>query len=447
MTHRYSRHIAILVGAALVAAMSLGASQSLWGGEREVGLGAGSASRSLSDASRSAAPSPAATGGFPMTGVSLTAALPRVPSGGLQQLSDATIPVAPADADPKVLRALPPIAPESSPAVLEPDRNLTPSSGKMAPASGVGAASHNTGASHDACGPCGGGGGLACECRLRPVHEGWLDNTLVFIAGDGWKNIFDDDDNNNFGFRSGFNMGVRLPGGRAVRGQIGMSYGAYDFHGREELLSRDDPIEQQIFATAGMYKRSSVTCGDKLAWGAVYDLLVADEAGERADQLRLAQLRAYVGYALGEGDEIGVWTATRLLNDYAPAQRVKVNVTDQANLFWHHTWKLGGDTSAYVGWADDPGSVVVGLNGRVPLNHRVALFGNVHYIIPGTTGGDLHPTLPIDDVFAQEAWNVSFGISFYRGGKAVSPNVSGVFGLPLLSVADNGSFSYQARMF
>ena len=295
----------------------------------------------------------------------------------------------------------------------------------------------------DSCDNCGGRGGLDCNaCGQR-----WFDNTEAFIAGDGWKNIFDDDDNNNFGFRTGVNLGIALPGPSAVRGQTGASYGGYDFHGRESLLSRDDPIEQQIFVTAGLYKRSDVARGDSLAWGVVYDVMDSRAAGERADRLRLAQLRSYVGWAISERNEVGIWSAFRLMNDYAIAQRVRVNTTDQVNAFWHRNWCFGGDTVGYVGWADDPGSVVIGLTARAPLNHRFALLGNVQYIVPSTTGGDIHPTLGTDDIFNQEAWNVSFGLVFYPGAKAAPTNVSGYQGLPLLPVADNGSFTFQAPLF
>ncbi|MHB0957539.1 MAG: DUF6666 family protein [Pirellulaceae bacterium] len=277
-------------------------------------------------------------------------------------------------------------------------------------------------------------------------EEGWLDNTFVFLAGDGWRNIFDDG-SSNFGFRAGFNTGIDLPSDRATMVQVGMSYGAYDFHGREQRLSRDDPIEQQLFATAGLFKRSDVCEGDRFAWGVVYDLLIADEAGARTDSLRLGQVRSQVGYALSESDEVGVWAAFRLMRDDAPGQDLLVNVTDQANLFWHHNWNRGADTWAYVGWADDPGDVVVGLRGEAPLNGHVALLANVHYILPSTRGGDRHPSLDVDNCFNQEAWNVSFGIAIYRCGKAIAPTVSGVRGVPLLPVADNGTLSYQAGLF
>jgi hypothetical protein len=294
------------------------------------------------------------------------------------------------------------------------------------------------------CQPC--GCAAACGgCGL--LGRGWFDNTAFFFAGDGWKSIFDDDDNNNFGFRLGFNTGLALPGLSATRGQIGASYGAYDFHGREGLLGGDDPIEQQLFLTAGLYRRSDVPDGDRISWGAVYDVLFTENAGEGADDIRLAQIRGTIGYSIGNSDEIGVWAAFRLMSSFAQIEQARVNITDQVNAFWHHTWSYGGDTWLYVGWADDPGETVLGLRGEMPLNDRVALFGNFHYVIPGTRGGDMHPRLPVDDIFNQETWNVSFGIVFYPGAKAGSRTVSGDRCLPLLPVADNASFNMQAPMF
>ncbi len=457
MTSYSFRHSAKVLGAILLGVVSLSWSIESRGEERWPG---DVRSHRLSDTKRPGAkkteepgrlqePKVIAEAAFRLTDRGAEAAFPRVPGILLSKLADAAIPALPDELNGKTMEkpihALPPID-------VDPN-TITPPADAIATLGGACAACETCG-SRDRCVACDarstcdtcGGSGLACDCRYRQNNDGWFQNTTVFLAGDAWKNIFDDDDNNNFGFRTGFNMGVGLPGDRGVRGQVGISYGAYDFHGRESLLSSDDPIEQQVFATAGLFKRSSIDSGDRIAWGAVYDVMASEDAGERADRLKLAQLRGYLGYALNERNEIGTWLAFRLMDDYAPRQRVKVNVTDQVNLFWHRNWKLGGDTTAYVGWADDPGDVVIGLNGRVPLNNHVALFGNVHYIIPSTTGGDVHPSIGTDDIFSQEAWNVTFGIMFYRGGKAISPTVSGISGLPLLPVADNGTFSYQADM-
>jgi len=410
------------------------------------------------------------TASFRMTDHGLKSAYPRAPGMLLSELVDAAVPVSPDQQPLDVSRALPPL--DVHPSTIESPEEGAAGLGQPCPAC-------------EACnrfevaGPC-------CDARERDTcatgirqrragtlgassrvgcwgWRGWFQDAQVFLAGDGWKNNFDDDRNNNFGLRTGFNLGVPFPGDQAVRGQIGMSYGAYDFHGREQplqsllpdlRLSRDDPIEQQVFATAGLFKRSRVSVADPLAWGAVYDVMMSRSAGDAADSLKLAQLRGYVGFALNDRNEIGSWMSWRLMRDEAirntltpgVTERVLVNVTDQANLFWRHQWARGGDTMAYVGWADDPGDVVVGLNGRVPLNHHAALFGNFHYVIPSTTGGDNHPTIGTDDIFTQEAWNVSFGIVLYGGRRAVFQDISGPAGLPLLPVADNASFSFQGEL-
>ena len=112
-----------------------------------------------------------------------------------------------------------------------------------------------------------------------------------------------------------------------------------------------------------------------------------------------------------------------------------VRAQDQVNGFWHHNWAFGGDTTFYTGWADDPGTWTFGGFGQVPLNDNVALFGSTNYVISGESNsilGQIH-----------ETWNVSIGLVYYFGGKASNPSVSGYQGLPLLPVADNGTFAIQ----
>ncbi len=413
-------------------------------------------SQSARGADATRAEQTSATGAsFRMNDQGVTSGFPRASGKLLAELTDPTLP-ATATFDSGRPRALPPLSADLAELTPPPSLSLG------APCAGCETCGSidNGGTCHTCCTATSSPAGVLKQLSQAAPRGGVFQNTQFFLAGDGWKNVVDDDHNNNFGVRTGFNMGLGMPGPHAVRGQIGDSYGAYDLHGREQplqtlfpdlRLSHDDAVEQQVFATAGLYKRSRISCGDPLAWGAVYDLMYSRSTGDAADELLLGQLRGYVGYALNQRNEVGSWVAFRLMRDnpvhatLSPTvtETILVNVTDQANLFWHHTWGLGGDTVAYVGWADDPADLVFGLSGRVPLNHHAALFGNFHYLLPSTRGGDRHPVLGTDDVFTQEAWNVSFGIVFYRGAKAVSPDVSGVFGLPLLPVADNSTFSFQ----
>jgi hypothetical protein len=302
------------------------------------------------------------------------------------------------------------------------------------------------------CDPCGGSGqcgdgGCGSSCDSGP--GGLCDNLELFAGGDGWKNHGDDDDNNNFGYRLGANSAF---GGSNIRFQIGGSYGFYDFHGRED--PEEVPTERQLFVTGGVYKRSKICCGDRLSWGVVYDYMNTNNWGEQADNLDLGQIRARIGYAINACQELGAWAAVGIDDDLTGrlGGGVKVEAKDQINVYWLHNYSLGGETMLYVGLADEPNGhlqtydspnlteVVFGLRGRAPLSEKLALYGNVHYILPGTTGGDIAPN-SIDNSYAEEVWNVSIGLVFYPGAKARARTVSGNAGLPLLPVADNGTFS------
>lgn len=283
---------------------------------------------------------------------------------------------------------------------------------------------------------CGGIGGLC-------------DNTTIFLGGDAWKNHGDDDDNNNFGYRVGANSAV---GGPGIRFQFGASYGFYDFHGRED--PDQIPSEGQLFVTTGVYKRSNVCCGENLSWGVVYDYMNSTNWGEEADDIELGQIRFQVGYAMNACNELGVWSAFGVDDDQTTrlGNGITVEAKDQVNLYWLHQFEFGGESMFYVGLADEPNGlnrvqvepdlteVVFGFSGRAPLNHSMALVGNVHYIMPSTSAGDLAPN-GIDNSYAEESWNVSIGLVIYPGQKARACTVSGTAGLPLMNVADNGTFS------
>ncbi len=291
----------------------------------------------------------------------------------------------------------------------------------------------------DACGCDVKGGGIACG-------SGLMDNTALFFAGDGWKSNTDDDNNNNFGFRAGFNSGLGL-GSLPIRAQIGASYGGYNFYGRENSDDINEAgTEQQVFLTGGIYMPSDVCCGRRLSWGVVWDYMHGENYGEDAWNVNLHQVRGRIGYALSEANEVGVWGAFSVIDDTVIDQdedEVPFRAMSQASVYWKRNWAYGADTTVYVGGAEEPGQLVLGLRGHAPLSCRVALFGNIHYIVPSTSPGDSDPN-GFDDSYADETWNVTFGIVFYPGAKAASHSVSGHCGLPYLPVADNGTFAVRA---
>jgi len=276
----------------------------------------------------------------------------------------------------------------------------------------------------------------------------WWDNTSLLFAADAWRTRADDDYPANYGFRTGFNSGIGGWWDSPVRLQLGGSYAGYDLDGRDGDIGAD-PIsnaspEQQLILTFGFYKRSAIELDDPWAGGAVVDLLYDDHFGEESEEIFVRQARGYLGYAWDECNEIGTSFAFQLnwARYFSDTRgRTRVRGLDQVNLFWHHNWEFGGDTWLSVGGAEEPGEWVLGLTGQAPLSPDVALFGGFTYVIPSAPVGD--PTF-IGQNYAEAYWNVSFGFVWYLGRKAANPTVSGYSGLPLLPVADNGSFLIKA---
>jgi hypothetical protein len=281
-------------------------------------------------------------------------------------------------------------------------------------------------------------------CCDDPGCGGLFDNMYVFAAGDGWAGPIDDDDANNFGYRFGFNAGVPIDECRGIGAQFGMSYGVYNFHGREagrEVSS----IEDQIFLSGGVFKRADLCkeCPDRLVAGLVYDHMITDNTGEEAWEIgEMGQLRWQVGYATSTSDEVGLFGTFRLWDDEVdgPSNNENgVRALDTVSLYWHHHWCWSADTTLYIGIADDPGDWIFGAKGEVPLSNCVSLFGNVHYVLPSASGGS------DDDQFAQEYWNVTVGVAYYPGCNAASKSVAGRRWMPLMPVADNGSFAIDVN--
>lgn len=275
----------------------------------------------------------------------------------------------------------------------------------------------------------------------------WLDNSELLFAADVYKSIGDSDGtnslNNSFGVKGGANTSVGL-GSAPVRMQIGGSYGAYDLKGRDTPVAFDSSLEQQVFVTFGLYKRSDISCGSRYSYGMVIDEFLAQRWGTLAQSLDIAQLRGQVGYAVDEANEIGAWCAVSLDRETATTVSSQgtleqIQGMDQFNLFWHRNWVSGGDTTLYGGIIEnaDLGDWVVGATGRAPLSSKTALYGGFAYCGPHSGTGTFGAL--------EESWNVSFGVLFYPGCKAFNENVSGQKNMPLMPVANNGTFLITPR--
>jgi hypothetical protein len=277
-----------------------------------------------------------------------------------------------------------------------------------------------------------------------------FDNTYVWTGLDTYKSIGDRLTNINggtgsltgsFGAVAGVNTSVGI-GDFPIRFQAGASYGVYDFEGRIRLVPNDTDVENQLFVTAGFYKRGDMlNAKDPLSYGLVYDLFHAEQWGINANNIDLSQIRGIVGFALNESNEIGAWGTVSVNNDQAavtvagaPGVLRTIRASNQANFYLKHNFDFGAQITGYAGWLDnaDIGSWQFGLTGKAPLSPNWSLYGNANYAFPSASPGP--------NGSGEEQFNASVGLAYYFGGKAQSPTVTGRKGLPLLDVANNGSF-------
>jgi hypothetical protein len=265
-----------------------------------------------------------------------------------------------------------------------------------------------------------------------------MDNTLVSFGGEAFKSSRDWYQGsippfgvgnfasmNSAGVVGTVNSAFQLVEGSPIRGQIGTSYGIYDFKGRETVATNEP--EQQLFVTLGISKRSDVLHDDRLSWGIVWDELAAFNWGAFASDESVGQVRGLLGWALGTRDEIGFWGAYGVIET-----STNLRAANQYNLFWRHNYKFGGQTMLWLGGntvAD--ASWLVGSFGEAPLSNALALYGNFTFSIPGASAS------PWGSV--EEIWAFGAGLTYYFGAKSVRPSVSGRQGLPLLPVANNGT--------
>lgn len=270
----------------------------------------------------------------------------------------------------------------------------------------------------------------------------WLDNTQVWFGGEAYKGFGDSAQPpgpfagfmDSFGLVTGFNTGVAL-GESRVRGQIGASYGAYDFKGRD--TTEPDSLEQQVYLTGGFYKRSDIGCDDRISWGLVYDQFFGHQWGLLANEVSLGQVRGLLGYALSECNEVGVWgtfhVGQNVLQEPEVITPSHIRAMNQANFYLRHNFDFGGNAMVYVGTFDaaDVGSWQFGFLGDAPLNDNVSLYANFNLASPGSATGPVGSN--------EEQWNIGLGLMYSFGGKAVADTVSGQAGLPLMPVANNGS--------
>ena len=265
--------------------------------------------------------------------------------------------------------------------------------------------------------------------------------TILFTNFESWRGKPDGSFQNNNGLRTGFNYGALV--GERAGFQLGASYGAYDFQGRQSSAPfEQNTVQEQFFVTTGLFRRAD--CDSPWSAGLVYDWMINDNFSVLSNEPFLGQWRTQVAYATSAYNEFGIWGTIRDRGDSQTnvgfGTPTAYRAASQWNTFWHHklncadTWLWVGafdnsdDLSAGSGW----GEWTIGGRFVAPVGDRLAFTGDLQYVKPSASAGTLGAQ--------EEGFFVSFGICIYTSGNARTRTVAGGCSQPYLDVANNGSF-------
>lgn len=283
---------------------------------------------------------------------------------------------------------------------------------------------------------------LAC---VDPISDHSVNHGLLFTVDyDAFRGIPDGGWENN-GIRAGFNFASKLGSFSDLTGigvQIGSSVGIYDWGGTDYRMQNQDMVETQGFLTYGFYRKPTET--SPITGGVVQDWMFNDNFGVFGKCPTLSQLRAQLGYAVSASNEFGVWGTAHVVSStlnvdyFGPTKWQSVN---HLSGYWHHKWyEAGPDTWLSVGvpsydrlaGGGSLGDYLVTASAMCPLSDVVSVFSSVTYLHQSGRLGGTNA--------ADEAWNFTVGLALYPWRNARTTTVAGQRWMPLMPVANNGSF-------
>lgn len=293
---------------------------------------------------------------------------------------------------------------------------------------------------------CGGGCGCDPVCCNSLGCDGCENGLgIVGFAGlDAFKGISDGSYESNFGAVTGLNSGTPLLGlsEYGIGWQTGISYGVYDFDGWGDPGDERVGAQQQVFVTTGVFRKAPP--GRRLSFGLVYDWMFNKNWGVFAVSPTVGQWRGQIEYALSGCNSVGVWGCVNDLysvqNSPLYGTRIRNAGVTQANMFWHHKFNRGADSWLWVGIPERTsltgvgslGDWMVGANVQVPLSDRLALYANGSYLHPTASAGI--------DAAMSSGFDVSMGVCWYFGRRAISHAINGDCWMPYMPMANNSNF-------
>ncbi len=268
----------------------------------------------------------------------------------------------------------------------------------------------------------------------------------------------------DFGAVMGTNVGFTLLPDRGIGGQVGTSWGIYDWKGRFD--DWDDPApggpdaataQHQFFVTTGVFKE---TFGDsRWSVGLAYDWLVTVNFGTHGLDPTMGQWRGQIEYALNSSNEIGV-TIVRgergdrfeILLDAELGPNIELfRPISHTDIYWHHAMANGTHTRVWLGIPDHErlphpaggGSVIdllIGASIQTPITSCTDLYAGLQWGHPSaSSGGGFGGS-------AEEYTNIAIGLAFYPGRSSPHTSVRRNCWMPYMPLANNQNFLVDRGM-
>lgn len=224
-------------------------------------------------------------------------------------------------------------------------------------------------------------------------------------------------------------------------GQLGGSYGLYDWDGRgSNITENTKAFQQQAFITGGLFRMAPDCSGFNA--GLVYDLMFNKKFGVFALDPLIGQLRGQLGYLIQGGNEVGLWSTVDTQTSHKETSQIPVRFRAicQANLFWSHYFKNNAQTMVWVGTpyrrglmytSGRAGNYIVGASFRAPLTSTLSIVGHGAYM-----GSHGNPAILKSRNYAA---NICFGLNYSFGNCKTEQR-------PYLPLADNSNFLVDTNL-
>ncbi len=275
----------------------------------------------------------------------------------------------------------------------------------------------------------------ADECDMTPIfYESCLPVGVDLSIGlDDFRGIYSGSWQNSYGALVALNVSV--PFTCSFSGQLGGSYGVYEWAGRGSTpFKNSKSVQQQGFITVAATWQT--ICCSGLNAGLAYDWMLNKNFGMFAVNPFFDQIRGQIGYLFCGSDELGFWGTYGICKSHKKSQNIplKFKGISQVNLFWTHYFDSNAYTMVWIGTpyqrglhygSGRAGRLIFGVQFAAPIACSWSIEGHGSYMFARHDAG----VIPSRNYGA----NLYFALTYSFGKTRIAKN-------PYMTIGSNSNF-------